>query len=303
VISVIVYALNDADTIVWCLDSLVTQRHASRFDVVVIDDGSADETAQIVAARYPQFGLLRQQRTQGWVAALGRALPVARGPVLAFLGSHCSADKRWVATMEREMSQGWEVITGSGQHGEGRFLARFEALSVHPDYVSTREGEVPSVWDDNFAIRRAVLERALPEVDGALSDGAGAVLLSLALKRQGVRIHYRPAVQIDHTTHSLGEIIRFWHGEMAENAVAIKLADPSLPWARRLWLGPIAAAVLAGGSLWHGVRAVLRARSALRISLGEAVVHCCLLACLMPVYFAGLCREIARNWDRIGAAH
>jgi hypothetical protein len=301
VISVIVYTLNDSDTIERCLDSLVHQRCQVEFEVIVVDDCSSDGTPQAIASRFPQFRLLTQGRKRGWVASIRLALDTVRGQTLAFLGAHCSADERWVATIADEISSGRQVITGMGTHGEQRFLHRFEALSVHSDYVGREEGQVGFVWDDNFAIRSAVLEHALPDLDGYLSDGAGAVLLSLELRRQGIPIYYRPSVQIDHATHSLGTVIRFWHGEMARNAVSIKLADGSLPLARLLWLGPIAAGILTAGRLWHGVQAVLRSRRSLQVSLPEAALHCCLLACLMPSYFTGLCREIARNWDQIRA--
>jgi hypothetical protein len=278
---------------------MVHQECQCDFEVIVVDDCSSDETPQIIAARFPQFVLVRQRQTRGWVAAVRGAVARAQGEILAFLGAHCSADEDWVATIEAEMSSGRQVITGLGRHGEQHLLHRFEALSVHSDYIGQEEGEVAFVWDDNFAIRLSSLEQALPDVSRYLSDGAGAVLLSLALERLGIPIHYRPSLQIDHTTHSLGTIIRFWHGEMAENAISIKLADGSLPFARLLWLGPLAAAVLAAGRFSHGIQAVLRTRHSLQVSLAEAAVHCCLLACLMPGYLAGLCREMALNWDEI----
>ncbi|MGD2146589.1 MAG: glycosyltransferase family 2 protein [Anaerolineae bacterium] len=298
-ISVVVYTLNDAETIEWCLSSLVDQKCACCYEIIVVDDCSRDGTPELIALRFPQVKLVGQESGQGWIVALRRALSLARGETLAFLGAHCAADTFWLATVEAEMSACPPVITGRGRHGEGRFLERFEALSVHPDYLDTVKGEVAFLWDDNFAIRPSVLEDALPDTGGSLSDGAGATLLSLELGRQGIPIRYRPSFVIDHATHSLRTIVGFWHGEMAENAIAIKLADPSLPLARRLWLGPMAAAILAAGGFWHGARAMLRKRHSLHVSLPEVVVHSCLLVCMMPGYFLGLCREIARNWNQI----
>lgn len=48
-VSVLVPARNEADTIAECLDALVSQQHGRR-EVIVLDDGSTDATAAIVAA-------------------------------------------------------------------------------------------------------------------------------------------------------------------------------------------------------------------------------------------------------------
>jgi hypothetical protein len=57
--------------------------------------------------------------------------------------------------------------------------------------------------------------------------------------------------------------------------------------------------VLAAGRFFQGVEASLRSRHSLQMSLPEVGVHCCLLACLTPAYFLGLCREIALSWEQI----
>ena len=298
-LSVIVYARDDAGTITECLASLSDQDFPHQFEVLVVDDCSSDGTAEIVRTEFPQFVLVRQERVRGWVASVRRALTMARGEVLAFLGSHCTADRGWLSAVDTRMSGKRQVMTGRGTHGEDGFLARFEAVSVHASYVGSREGEVSFLWDDNFAIRSAVLERALPRSDRCLSDGAGAVLLSLELQRMGIPIHYEPSAQIDHVTHPLGAIIAYWYGEMAENAVAIKLEEPSLPWARILWTGPVAALTLAGARFYQGIRASWLSRDELPVSLLEVGAHGCLYACLGLAYFVGLCREIGQNWGQI----
>jgi len=291
-ISVIIYTLNDEQTIEWCLDSLTAQHSKAGFEVVVIDDGSSDRTAKIVAQRFPQFRLVKEDRTRGWVASLRRHLPSFQGDLLAFLGAHCRAHRGWLAAIEEEMAKSYEVITGMGYHGKHRLLERFEAISIHGDYIGQLEGEVKFVWDDNFAIRPALLKEALPQTDVVLSDGAGATLLSLRLQNMGIPIRYRPSVKIDHVTHSLGRVIEMWYGELAENAIAIKLADPSLPGARHLWLGPIMAAALTANRLRQGIVAILHARDSLPISLLEVGFDICLLVCLLPVYFLGLCKHL-----------
>ena len=58
-VSVIIPAYNAGGTIAACVESVLTQDTREHFEVLVIDDGSTDDTAAIVAC-YPQVRLLRQ---------------------------------------------------------------------------------------------------------------------------------------------------------------------------------------------------------------------------------------------------
>lgn len=289
-ISVIVYTLNAEQTIEWCLQSLTTQHNKTGFEVVVIDDCSSDRTAEIVTQQSPQFRLVKNERTQGWVGSLRQHLPTFQGNILAFLGSHCSARAGWLAAIEEELEKGFKVITGMGYHGEGRLLDRFVVFSTQTYWETERE--VDFVWDDNFALMPTILERALPQTDVILSDGAGAGLLSRNLKNMGITIHYRPLIEMDHIGNPLGRVVGLWYKDMAENAIAMRRVDRSIPGARLLRLGPIVAAMITAGRLIESFLTMVRTRRSFNISIPEFGFHTGLLVCLMPVYFLGLCWQL-----------
>lgn len=73
-----------ADTLPECLDSLATQTLADH-EVVAVDDGSRDGSAELLEVRASLDARLRLLRTppRGLVAALGLALAEARGPLVA----------------------------------------------------------------------------------------------------------------------------------------------------------------------------------------------------------------------------
>lgn len=83
-ISVIVPAFNSSRTIAHCLDSITAQSWRD-FEVIVVDDGSTDETCEIVEA-YSDIQLIRQKNA-GPGAARNRGVQQARGRFVAFLDS------------------------------------------------------------------------------------------------------------------------------------------------------------------------------------------------------------------------
>jgi glycosyltransferase involved in cell wall biosynthesis len=299
-ITVAVCARNDEATIAPCLRSLEGQECRGGFELVVIDDASTDRTARIVERNFPRYALFREPRHVGWAELVRRRLPGFRGDVVAFLGSHAEAEPGWLAAVEHEMRRSSQIVTGFGSHGRDHLLERFEALSVHADYLGREEREVPFVWDDNFAIRRDLLGPALPQTDVILSDGVAGMFLSRRLRDAGLPIHYRPSMKIRHATNSLAEIFRIWYRDMATNAVLMRRVDRSIPGARLLWTGPVAAALITAGRFAHGARTFFAARRTLHASRAEAAFHGALLACLMPGYFVGLCRAMFRKSPRRG---
>jgi len=89
-ISIIIPVYNGALLISRCLDSIFNQAGDFKLDVIVIDDGSTDDTVDILN-RYPHPLKLLQQKNQGPAAARNKGIDVANGEYLAFL----DADDYW----------------------------------------------------------------------------------------------------------------------------------------------------------------------------------------------------------------
>ena len=94
-ISVVLPAYNAEDHIGAALDSILNQtKYADRLQVLVIDDGSEDQTRQIVAeiaGQSPCVKLLSNRHTKGPSGARNTGLDHATGNFIAFL----DADDLW----------------------------------------------------------------------------------------------------------------------------------------------------------------------------------------------------------------
>lgn len=82
-VTIAIPAYNAGSTIAETIDSILLHSIPAA-EMVVVDDGSTDETAEIVA-RYPPPVTLIRQRNQGLAAARNTGCLAARGQLIAFI--------------------------------------------------------------------------------------------------------------------------------------------------------------------------------------------------------------------------
>jgi hypothetical protein len=90
-VSVVVPVHNGARYLAEALDSVLAQTHR-QLEILVVDDGSTDDTPAVVARYGERLRLLRHADNRGPSAARNIGLRAARGPFVAFLDS----DDRWL---------------------------------------------------------------------------------------------------------------------------------------------------------------------------------------------------------------
>jgi GT2 family glycosyltransferase len=89
-VSVVVPSHNRARLLTRTLRSILAQ-HMGDLEVVVVDDGSVDDTAAVAAAADPRVLVLRNREPVGVSAARNRGIAAARGEWVAF----CDDDDLW----------------------------------------------------------------------------------------------------------------------------------------------------------------------------------------------------------------
>jgi glycosyltransferase involved in cell wall biosynthesis len=94
-VSVIVPVLNGAAHVGRCLEALCAQTYpAERLEILVVDNGSDDETRAVVRRYAVRLTVERSARSP--YVARNTGLALAEGDVLAFTDSDCVPDKRWI---------------------------------------------------------------------------------------------------------------------------------------------------------------------------------------------------------------
>ncbi len=153
--SIITAAFNRADLLPRCLDSVLRQSFGA-FEVIVVDDGSMDNTADVVADytnRDRRVRYLRQEQ-QGANAARNNGSRTAEGEYILFFDSDDEAYPQWLEALDRLISASGAAVACCGIEfcdSQGRNLgARQPAEEL---LGSTRGGLFHS---GTYAVRRDV---------------------------------------------------------------------------------------------------------------------------------------------------
>ena len=88
---------NGARTLGRCLDALATQTVRDELEVVVVDDGSTDGTAEL--ARAYDVVLVVHEENRGISAARNSGISASRGEVVAFTDDDCAPRADWVGRL------------------------------------------------------------------------------------------------------------------------------------------------------------------------------------------------------------
>jgi GT2 family glycosyltransferase len=86
-LSVIVLSWNTRDLLRECLEAVERGKGGLSVEVVVVDNGSSDGSADLVASRFPSAKLLRNPDNRGYARGVNQGLAAATGAKICLLGS------------------------------------------------------------------------------------------------------------------------------------------------------------------------------------------------------------------------
>ena len=157
-ISVVIPTFNYGTYIAACLDSVIAQTY-KKLEIIVVDDGSTDDTASIVAA-YPDVRYVYQENA-GVSAARNKGLALAKGEYVAFIDAddYWAVDKlsKQIDFMEKNREYG--IVFTSQQNFLDNDYVKTNAKAI---FVSEREVKV--------AIQSALIRKEVFHKNGVFKE-------------------------------------------------------------------------------------------------------------------------------------
>ena len=209
-ISVVVCTYNGHRTIRECLEGLGRLEYPD-YEAIVVDDGSTDGTAAIVA-EYP-VRLIRAPH-RGLSSARNTGLAAATGDIVAYIDDDAYPDPHWLTYLAaafvstRHAGVGGPNIPPPGDGEVAECVANAPGNPVHV-LLSDREAEhIPGC---NMAFRKTCLE-AIGGFDPQFRTAGDDVDVCWRLQRLGWTLGFHPAAMVWH--HCRNSVRAYWRQQV-----------------------------------------------------------------------------------------
>ena len=199
-ISVVVCTHNGDGTLRECLSGLQALRYPD-YEVIVVSDGSTDETATV--ARAYAVRLIERDHV-GLAAARNAGLEAATGEIVAYLDDDAAPDPDWLSYLADSFtSGGWAGVGGPNvPPRDGNLVAEAVARAPGgPIHVLVSDHEAEHIPGCNMAFRRTEL-LAIGGFDPRFRAAGDDVDVCWRLRDHGGRLGFHPAAMVWHRRRS-----------------------------------------------------------------------------------------------------
>lgn len=216
-ISIVIPVFNQFRFTQGCLASLQEHQGTERFEIIVVDDCSTDDTAAIVS-RIPGVVYLRNEMNSGFIASCNRGAEKARGKYLVFLNNDTLVRDGWLMALTDTFAEdpyagivGSKLIYPDGLLQEAGGIIWRDASGwnygkfddpAKPEYNSLREVDYCS------AAALMIPKSLFQSVGGFDPRYAPAYYedtdLSFKVRRAGYKVLYQPLSEVIHYEGATG---------------------------------------------------------------------------------------------------
>ncbi len=208
--SIIILVWNGMSYLEACLNAVLAQDYPN-FEVIVVDNGSADGSADFVAEQYPQVRLIRNGRNMGFSAGNNIGLRAATGDVLVLLNQDTVVHTGWLAALTQVLADptigivGCKLLYPDGtlQHA-GAYVYGVRGESGHTGRHEPDAGQYDQLRDVDFVTGASLgLTRSTFARIGPLDEGFAPAYYEdtdwcYRAREAGLRVVYTPAAVATH---------------------------------------------------------------------------------------------------------
>jgi glycosyltransferase involved in cell wall biosynthesis len=207
-ISVIVPTYNGASRISSCLESILNQNTSRIYEIIVVDDGSTDDTAHVVST-FPEIRLFVRQN-RGPAAARNFGVSQALGNIIVFTDDDCIPLPDWLENLVQPLDDSRVTgCKGAYLSKQSEVTAQFVQIEYEEKYEILAGMKETNLIDTYSAAFR---KSAFSEVGGFDESFPNASVedrdLSIKLAQAGHKLVFVPTALVYHT-HAAGQWVYF----------------------------------------------------------------------------------------------
>ena len=134
-VSIIIVSYNTCALLRGCLTSLQTQTHGVGYEILVVDNGSSDDSCAMIETEFPEVNLIRNRENRGFSKANNQAINKSSGACVLLLNSDTVLENNAVGIMYEFMrSHPSTAVCGPLLLNADRTVQR--SIDTHPTATS-----------------------------------------------------------------------------------------------------------------------------------------------------------------------
>ena len=218
--SVVICVYNGAATLADCLEG-ATALDYPNYEVIVVDDGSTDDTAQIASTF--DVRLIRTENG-GLSRARNVGIEAATGEIIAFTDGDARPDADWLTYLALGLRSGEFAAVGGpniAPPGDGLVAQCVAHAPGGPVYVLNTDQEAEHVPGCNMAFQTSAL-REIGGFDPRFRTAGDDVDICWRIEERGWRIGFTPSAVVWH--HARATVAAYWRQQCGYGAAEALLA-------------------------------------------------------------------------------
>lgn len=233
-VSIIIVNWNTSELLLHCLDSIYNAKPSCAVEIIVVDNGSTDDSVPMLVERFPEVILIKNDQNLGFARANNQGLTSGHGRYFMLLNSDTivlpgSIDKLVeIADRHQELGiVGPKILNMDGtiQKSWGSFPSFLSELVGRSFRIRHAVENVPQAYEVDWVLGACMLVRSTTVVDvGQFDDDyffySEEIDWCFRIKKRNWKIWYVTSAEIYHlgggsTNHgSLVQLVRLYRGKL-----------------------------------------------------------------------------------------